>query len=172
MLILSEENKKLKGTKYKLPDDIYSIFKNIVKKSDPSNDTAYVKAKNVVKDGGIVNFDWLKNMKAYFKKHNNESDPEFLKIGGYAVKYYVESTLDRLTSTIGKSLKKTNPMKPRSETSNYAGYRGDKSSSSLNIAKSLMAGIIPRFESTEKQKNIIINEEQMLEIKKIINKTK
>lgn len=145
MLILTEENEKLKGTKYRLPDNIYSIFKNIVIKNMPSSDTSYVKAKNVVRGGGIVTMEWLKNMKNYFTKHKDESDPEFIKMGGYSVKYYVDSTLDRLTSSYGRKKHFNSATKIRKNSSNLAGYRGDKSSKSLNIAKSLMSDIIPKF---------------------------
>lgn len=165
MLILSEENSRLKGTKYRLPNDVYTVFKNIVKNNMPSNDTAYKKAKNVVKDGGVVTMEWLKNMKHYFTKHKDESDPEFIKMGGYLVKYYVESTLDRLTDSVLKMPKKTNPTKPRKTSSNLSGNRGEKSSASLSMVKSLISDIIPRMESIKKTKNIVISEEQVFELK-------
>lgn len=168
MLILSEENKKLKGTKYTLPSDIYMIFKNIVKNSMPSKDTVYVKAKNVVKDGGVVTMEWLKNMKNYFTKHKDESDPAFISMGGYVVKYYVESTLDRLTNTYGRAKHINNATKPRKNASNLAGNRGEKSSKSLSIVNSIMADVIPKFEAKEKSKMLIITEEQLKEIRKYL----
>ena len=79
MLILTEENKNLKGSEYKLPKDIMNIFWWIVKNNPPSSDTSYVKAKNVIKNNGVVTMEWLKNMKNYFTKHKDESDPEFIK---------------------------------------------------------------------------------------------
>lgn len=167
MLIISEENEKLKGTTYKLPDDIFNIFKNIVVKATPSNDTSYVKAKNVIKDGGYVTMEWLKNMKHYFKKHENESDPEFLRIGGYPIKYYVETTLDRITSTYGRAEHTNSPTKIRQNSSNLAGNRGEKSSKSLSIVKSLLSDVVPRFESV-KPKKIIVTEEQIKILKKYL----
>lgn len=166
MLILTEENIRLKGTKYRLPNDVYAIFKNIVKNSIPSKDTSYVKAKNVLKDGGVVTMEWLKNMKNYFTKHKDESDPEFIAMGGYAVKYYVESTLDRLTSSQERAEHTNNPTKIRNNSSNLSGNRGEKSSKSLSIVNSIMTNVIPKFESKDKNKTIIITEGQLNEIKK------
>ncbi len=145
MIIISEENKRLSGTKYRLPNNIFAIFKNIVKTNMPSKRTSYIKAKNVLKSGGVVTMEWLKNMKNYFTKHKDESDPEFIAMGGYAVKYYVESTLDRLTSSYGRAQHTNNPTKPRKNSSNLSGHRGDKSSKSLNMVNSIMSDIIPRF---------------------------
>lgn len=167
MLILTEENKKLKGTKYTLPKDIYTIFKNIVKNSMPSKDTVYIKAKNVVKDGGIVTMEWLKNMKNYFTKHKDESDPEFIKMGGCAVKYYVDSTLDRLTSSYGRAEHTNSATKIRKNSSNLAGNRAEKSSKTLSIVNSIMADVIPKFESKQKRNTFIITEEQLKNIRNI-----
>jgi hypothetical protein len=105
--------------------------------------------------------EWLKNMKNYFSKHKDESDPEFIAIGGYAVKYYVESTLDKLTSSYGRAEHTNSATKPRSNSSNLAGNRGEKSSKSLSIVNSLMADIIPKFESKKKNVVLIITEEQL-----------
>jgi hypothetical protein len=165
MLILSEENKKLKGTIHKLPDDIYAIFKNIVLNHLPSNETSYKKAKNVIKDHGYITMEWLKNMKHYFSKHQNESDPEFLKMGGYPVKYYVESKLDKLTTSYGRAEHTNSATKPRKNSSNLGGNRGEKSSQSLSIVNSIMSDIIPRFESKENKKILIVTEEQLKQIR-------
>lgn len=168
MLILSEENKKLKGTKYRLPDDVYMIFKNIVKNSMPSKNTPYIKSKNVIKDGGVITMEWLKNMKNYFTKHKDESDPEFIAMGGYVVKYYVDSTLDRLTSSYGRSEHTNSVTKPRKDSSNLGGNRGEKSSQSLSVVNSIMSDVIPRFESKQNKKLLIVTEEQLKEIRRYL----
>ena len=172
MLILSEENEKLKGTKYRLPNDVYAIFKNIVKNSTPSKDTSYVKAKNVLKDGGVVTMEWLKNMKNYFTKHKDESDPEFINMGGYVVKYYVDSTLDKLTSSYGRAQHTNSSTKPRKNASNLGGNRGEKSSQSLSVVNNIMTDVIPKFESKNKSIKLIITEMQLSELKTLINKNK
>lgn len=172
MLIISEENKKLKGTKYRLPKDIKNIFFNIVKKGPQHcSDTVYKKAKNVVKDGGIITMEWLKNMKSFFKAHKDESDPEFCQIGGYNVKTYVESKLDKLTDSYGRVEHFNSATKPRKPASNLGGNRGEHSSESLSIVKSLLADAIPRMESKEnRKKTLIITEEQLRIYKNIYNK--
>lgn len=164
MLILSEENKKLKGTTYVLPDGIVKIFQSIVSNNPPSKSTAYVKAKNVVTDNGVVTMEWLKNMKHFFAQHQNESDPEFRSMGGYPVKDWVESKLDLITSMCPKTPKKKNPTKPRQETSALVGMRGDHQSKSLDISKSLM----PKMESIKNNKILIITEEQLKEVSKYL----
>lgn len=162
MLILSEENKKLKGTTYVLPDYIIKIFQTIVKNKIPDKSTAYVKAKNVIQDNGIVTMEWLKNMKHFFTQHQNEADPEFREIGGYAVKDWVDSKLDLITSMCPKEPRKKSITKVRQETSALAGMRGDHSSKSLDISKSLM----PKLENKQSNKILIITEEQAKEILK------
>lgn len=168
MLILSEENEKLKGTKYRLPKDIYAIFNNIVKTSLPSKDTVYVKAKNVVEDKGVVTMEWLKNMKHFFAIHQNESDPEFLKMGGYDVKTWVDTKLELITGMCPKTPKKKNPTKPRQGTSALAGMHGDHQSSSFDIGKNLLSGLIPTYESKNNGKILIITEEQLKEVSKYL----
>lgn len=173
MLILSEENERLKGTKYKIPKHIENVFFNIVKNSIPSKDNkAYIKAKNVIKGNGYVTMEWLKNMKHYFTKHKDETDQEFINMGGYVVKTYVDDTLERLTSAAERAEKSTNATKPRGNASNLAGFRGEKSSQTLSVVKSLMSDIIPRFESTQRKKNIIITEEQLNNVREVLNKNK
>lgn len=168
MLILSEENEKLKGTKYKLPKEIFAIFDNIVKNSLPSKDTAYVKAKNAVENKGVITMEWLKNMKHFFTKHQNESDPEFRNMGGYDVKTWVDSKLEQLIDTCEHAPKKKSPTKPRQGTSALAGMHGDHQSNSFDIGKSLMSGLIPSYEAKEYGKILIITEEQLKKVSKYL----
>ena len=168
MLILTEENIKLKGSKYTLPPNILMIFKNIVNNSTPSKEnTAYVKAKNVLRDGGVVTMEWLKNMKHYFVKHKDESDPEFNAMGGYDVKAFVDYTLERLTSSYGRAEHTKKVVKPRKNSSNLAGNRSEKSAKSINIVNSIMSDVIPRFESKKIKKTLIITEEQLNKVKSV-----
>ena len=170
MLILSEENKRLKGTKYVLPEKIVDRFWQIILKY-PGHmaSTGYIKAKNVVKDDGVVTMEWLKNMKAFFDKHQNENDIEFVLGGGYLVKTYVDNRLEQLTSQFPRVKKKSNPTKIRKDSSNLGGNRGEKQSKQLSIVTSLMSDIIPKFESIENNKTIIITEDQLKEISNYLN---
>ena len=174
MLILSEENKRLKGTIHRLPKKIVDRFWKIILKYPGYMDyTGYVKAKNVVKDDGVVTMEWFKNMKAFFDKHQNENDVDFILGGGYLVKTYVDNRLDQLTSQFPRAKKKSNPTKVRKDSSNLGGNRGEKQSNELSIVTSLMADVIPKFESIENSKKLIITEEQLYLLKhtyKIINK--
>jgi hypothetical protein len=164
MLILSEENKKLKGTKYRLPQKLVDRYRDIIiNYSMYSNNGGFKKANNVLKKGGIISMEWLKNMKAFFEKHINESDIDFILAGGELVKYYVNTKLDQLTGG-ARAQHTNNPTKIRNNASNLSGNRGEKSSKSLNIASSLMSGLIPKFESKQHSKILIITEEQLKEI--------
>src|ERR1035441_3654151 len=140
MLILSEENKKLKGTEYRLPQKVVDRYYNIILNYPGHSDkTGYKKAKNVLSKGGVVSMEWLKNMKHFFKKHFQENDIEFILGGGYLVKTYVDSQLDRLTSSYGRAQHTNSPTKIRTDSSNLGGNRGEHASQSLSIVKSLMA---------------------------------
>lgn len=172
MLIISEENKKLKGTKHKLPKDIFQLYCKIVEKYPQYiNDKGYKKAKNIVmlKDH-MVTMEWLKNMKHFFSVHNKgESDISFILAGGYKVKEWVDWKLETLTSMYNGSQSIKNPMKVRKDSSNLSGNRSEHSSTSLSMVKSLISDIMPKVESIQK-KNIIITEEQFKNITKYLNK--
>lgn len=168
MLILSEENKRLKGTTYKLPDAIYKGYWNIVKNYPQCiSDPGYVRAKNVAQKGIYVTMEWLKNMKHFFSVTDVNSETYQLA-GGDAVKNFVESTLDNLISMDIKTKRTNSATKPRGETSPLAGMHGDHQSKSLDIAKSLMSGLVPSFESKEGDITLIITEEQLKEVSKYL----
>lgn len=165
MLILSEENKKLKGTTYTLPPGITKYYFGVIEKYPQFiGDPGYERAKNVIKDDGVVTMEWLKNMKHFFSITDINSD-SYRLAGGDDVKNWVDNKLSMLTSSYGRSEKKKDPTKPRNETSSLAGMHGDHQSSSLSIASNLMSGLIPKFESVNHGKTLIISEEQ---IKKIL----
>lgn len=172
MLILSEENKKLKGTEHKLPTEIFQLFCKIVENNpEEVNDEGYKRAKNVVKKKDrTVTMEWLKNMKHFFSIHDKgESDKSFLLAGGYKVKEWVDTKLDLLTATFNGYKSVKNPMKVRKDSSALGGNRGDHSSESLSIVKSIMSDAIPRLESVKKtNKKIIITEEQLKDISKYL----
>lgn len=168
MLILSEENKRLKGTVYKLPDKFYSLFLKIVQKNPGFiNDPGYKRSKNVLDGWPYVTMEWLKNMKHFFTVNDQNSD-SYRLAGGDEIKFWVDDKLDMLTSTIGKEKKVNSPTKPRSETSSLAGMHGDHQSSSLSMANTLINGLIPKFESKKQNKMIIIDENQLSEISKYL----
>ena len=165
MLIISEENEKLKGTKYRLPQKIVDRYKDVILNYPGQTDkTGYKKAKNVLAKGGVVSMEWLKNMKHFFTKHFQESDIEFILGGGYLVKTYVDSQLDRLTSSYGRAQHTNDPTKVRKDASNLGGNRGEHASQSLSVVKSLMADIIPKFESKQNNKILIVTEDQIKEV--------
>ena len=148
MLILNEENHKLKGTKHKLPPKVLEIFVDIIKKyPEYSHCTGYVKAKNAVEGSGIVTMEWLKAMKHFFSKHENLKDIEYNLAGGTIVKEYINSKLDQLTSSTPKTRKShtNSPVKPLSPADNLSGHRGEKSSQALSMVNSLMSNIMPKF---------------------------
>ena len=171
MLILSEENKKLKGTTHELPHEIFKLFCKIVENNPLEvNDEGYKRAKNVVKKNDrIVTMEWLKNMKHFFAQHDKgESDKSFILAGGYKVKEWVDTKLDLLTSTFNGYKSVKNPMKVRKDSSALGGNRGNHSSDSLSIVKSIMADAIPKLESKQNIKKIIITEEQLKNISKYL----
>lgn len=166
MLILSEENKRLKGTTHKLPVEIVDAYKNIVMNHPKYvGYSGYEKAKNVYKNGCYVTMEWLKNMKHFFTKHKDESDPDFMLGGGFLVKNFVEEKLKTLTDQTRQQYTQS-PTKPRNNASNLTGNKGEKSAKSINISTNLMAGLIPKMES----KIFIINNDQQKEIFETIKK--
>jgi hypothetical protein len=168
MLILSEENSKLKKTTYKLPIDIIKLYFGIVEKYPQFiNDPGYKRSENVIKNDGCVTMEWLKNMKHFFSITDINSDSYRLS-GGDIVRDWVNNKLSMLTSSYGRSKKNNSPTKPRNETSALVGMHGDHQSSSLSMVNSLMGGLIPNFESISRNKILIITEEQLKSIK---NKT-
>lgn len=152
MLIISEENKELKGTTYKLPKKVYDIFSNIISKyGEYASYPGYVKAKNIFYGNGYVTMEWLKNMKHYFSKY--PKGIEFTLGGGEYVKQYVETKLRLLTAgTKTKRAEHTNnPTKP---------YQGGKTHKAKTPSLSKELGL-------KENKNIyIITEEQFKTLKK------
>lgn len=172
MLILSEENKKLKGTVYKLPDNFYNLFLKIVQKNPGFiNDPGYKRSKNVLGDWPYVTMEWLKNMKHFFTINDQNSD-SYRLAGGDDIKFWVDEKLRTLISTVGKSKKVNSPTKPRSETSALAGAHGDHQTSSLSMVNALLSGLIPKFESKGHVKILIINEDQLLNFQNIYKNNK
>lgn len=169
MLIIKEENKELKGTIHKLPNDFYKLFLSIVKNYPQFvNDPGYKRAKNVIENWPYVTMEWLKNMKHFFSVNEPNSD-SYKLAGGDNVKYWVDDKLNVLISNTTKKDKVKNPSKVRTETSSLAGMHGDHNSSSLSISNSIMSGLIPKFESINKNYKIfIISEKQFSELNKII----
>ena len=152
MLIITEENKELKGTTYKLPKKVYDIFNNVVLKyGEYASYPGYVRAKNVFSGNGYVTMEWLKNMKQYFSKH--PKGIEFVLGGGEYVKQYVETKLRLLTAnTNTKRAEHTNDT-----TKPYQGGNTHKAKTS-NLSKEL--GLI------ENRNVYIITEEQLKKLKK------
>lgn len=146
MLILNEENKRLKGTKYRLPKVIVNIFREIVLKYPQySNEGGYKKAKNVIENNGIVTMEWLKNTKAFFKKHVDSNDINYILCGGIKVKSYVETKLKELTATFGETTRQQSPTKPRQNASKLSGFRSSHASKSYDMTNELINNIIPKI---------------------------
>ncbi len=176
MLIISEENHKLRGTKHQLPDKILkNCQNNILKYPQYRAKGGYKKCNHVLEVGGLVSMEWLKGMKSFFKKHTDTNDIDFILGGGTMMKVYVENKLDQLTASTPKTRKQhaNSPVKPLTPADNLSGHRSEKSSEALSMVKSLMSGILNNSKQTEiKGKTIIITEQQLNELKKYINEEK
>jgi hypothetical protein len=168
MLILNEENKKLKGMTFKLPDGFYQLFFNIIK-NNPNciSDPGYKRSKNVIEKWPYVTMEWLKNMKHFFSITSPNSD-SYKLAGGDDIKFWVDEKLDGLTSKFARSEHTNNASKPRTDSSALNGSHGDHQSSSLSMVGSLISGLVPKLESKQ-FKTVIITEDQL---KNIITKIK
>lgn len=147
MIIISEENKQLRGTIHALPDSIIELYKNIVKENPQFvGYPGYEKAKNICKNGKYVTMEWLKGMKHFFTKHKTNKDPNFMLAGGSTVKNFVDQKLIMLTNNPKKQYTQSQ-TKPRTNASNLSGNRGEKSSKQISISNSIMGGLIPKTEA-------------------------
>lgn len=167
MLVLSEENSKLAGTKYTLPPKLFGYYKNIILKyPEYSSNGGYRIAKNIIEGNGVVTFEWFDNMRKFFNRHEDDKDIDFILGGSWDVKKYVGFMVKKLRISTEKTRKKheNSPTKPTTSSSAITGNRGDKQSKSLSIMNSIMPSIgslIPKLES----KTYVFTEEQINEIK-------
>lgn len=152
MIILTEENKELKGTTYKLPNKIRRIFANIVMNYGAyASYPGYVRAKNVFTGDGYVTMEWLKNMKHYFTKY--PKGIEFRLGGGDYVREFVDSKL-RLLTGHDRAEHTNDPTKP---------YQGGKTHKSKNSSLGSLS-----FKMENKNKKLfIVTEEQINKIKNL-----
>lgn len=148
MLILNEENHKLKGTKHRIPPKLVDIcFKIIERFPEHSHQTGYIKSKNVVENNGLMTMEWFKGMKHFFDKHVDAKDLDYKLAGGVMMKEYINQKLKQLTNSTPKTRKQhyNSPVKPLKPASNLSGGRGEKSSQALSMVKSLLSNALPNF---------------------------
>ena len=148
MLILNEENSKLRGTKHQLPPNILEIFKTNINKYPQHKDASgYKKALHAVENDGNVSMEWLKGMKNFFTKHSDARDIEYILCGGSIVKNFIEGKLKQLTNSTDKKRKEhtNNPTKISLGASSLIGLHGEKQSSNLDMSKSILNNIIPKI---------------------------
>ena len=172
MLILSEENKELAGTKYRVPVKVFEYFKEIINKYPQYSEYGgYRIARNMIESDGVVTMEWLKNMKHYFTKHVSTQDIDYVLGGGLLVKTYVEEKLKGLTAAYGGSERKQHTksdIKQRGSADNFVGNTGEKQSSSLNISKSLLPKMENKNNKTNNPRIFIITEEQKNKLKEYL----
>jgi len=177
MLILSEENHKLKGTKHTLPKKIVDLYHNIILKYPQFYASGgFIKASNVLENNGVVTMEWLKGMKSFFNKHVDSNDIDFTLGGGIVVKTFVDNKLDQLTASTPKTRKThtNSPVKPLTPADNLSGHRAQKASQSLSMVNSLMNDVLPNLNCSKtkeiKEKSIFITDNKLKEIKNYLNK--
>jgi len=177
MLILSEENHKLKGTKHTLPKKIVDLYHSIILKYPQFYASGgFIKAENVLENKGVVTMEWLKGMKSFFNKHVDSNDIDFTLGGGIVVKTFVDNKLDQLTASTPKTRKThtNSPVKPLAPADNLSGHRAQKSSQALSMVNSLMSDALPNLKCSNtkeiKGKTIYITEEQYKTLKNYLNK--
>jgi len=177
MLIISEENHKLKGTKHTLPKKIVDLYHNIILKYPQFYASGgFMKAENVLENDGVVTMEWLKGMKSFFNKHVDSNDIDYTLGGGIVVKTFVDNKLDQLTASTPKTRKPhvNSPVKPLAPADNLSGHRAQKSSQALSMVNSLMSDVMPSLKCSKtneiKGNTIYITEQQLKELKNYLKK--
>lgn len=148
MLILNEENSKLRGTTHQLPPYIVDLFKGILKKyPQHSNCTGYKKSLHAVENNGLVTMEWLKSLKNFFTKHVDGRDIEYVLCGGGPVKTFIETKLKQITASIPKNRKEhtNSTTKVSVGASSLIGMHGEKQSSKLDMSSSIINNIMPKI---------------------------
>lgn len=104
---IDEENKDLKNKTFKIPDNLYSILKNLsVKYSSKKDSKGYKRLNNLIKMRNLTTNE-MYQLKNYFDKLSN-SDEEYNIIGGDEMKEWVNKELNIATSINyrGKDIKR------------------------------------------------------------------
>lgn len=148
MLILNEENSKLRGTKHQLPHYIVDLLKNILTKYPQySSCSGYKKSLHAVENNGLVTMEWLKSLKNFFTKHTDGRDIEYVLCGGGPVKTFIETKLNQLTASTPKKRKEhtNSATKISVGASSLIGMHGEKQSSKLDMSSSIINNIMPKI---------------------------
>jgi hypothetical protein len=103
--MLNEENKLLKNTNFKIPENLYSTllirWGKVKDNPDYTENDGYKRLQNIVDSNGVIGYKWMCRIKNFWDYYNgDENDMTGWLNGGLEMKKWVNDELARATQSV------------------------------------------------------------------------